>query len=165
MLLANICLINWFLLSGWEAEKTRWASWIRRLETHCKFTTCKQLCSRLTSKRRRARTQNKHQQCLTAQDKQATKILSCFLPEILLLMLPCDCSESYGCAVPAPVAEGAEPRTHQRAMDQGRGPKGKKTAFKDVARDSEIQLLTGKTATSVATPLAVAHFQFPLFNA
>lgn len=67
--------------------------------------------------------------------------------------------------MPAPVAEGAEPRTHQRAVDQRRGPEGKKPAFQDAARDSEIQLLAGKTATSVATPLALAHFQFPLFNA
>lgn len=80
-------------------------------------------------------------------------------------MVPCDCSESNGCAVPAPVAEGAEPGTHQRAVDQRRGPEGKKTAFKGAVGDGEIQLLTGKTATSVATPLAVAHFLFPLFNA
>lgn len=60
--------------------------------------------------------------------------------------------------MPAPVAEGVEPRTHQRAMDQRGGPKGKKRAFKDVARNGEIQILTGKTATSVATPSAVAHF-------
>lgn len=73
-------------------------------------------------------------------------------------MLLCDYSESYGCAVPAPVAEGVEPRTHQRAMDQRGGPKGKKSAFKDVSRNCEIQILTGKTATSVATLLAVAHF-------
>lgn len=73
-------------------------------------------------------------------------------------MLPCAYSESYGRAVPAPVAEGVEPRTHQRAVDQRGGPKGKKRAFKDVGRNGEIQILTGKTATSVATPLAVAHF-------
>lgn len=73
-------------------------------------------------------------------------------------MFPCDHSESYRRAVPAPVAEGVEPRTHQRAMDQRGGPKGKKRGFQGVARNGEIQILTGKTATSVATPLAVAHF-------
>lgn len=43
-----------------------------------------------------------------------------------------DSPESHRCAVPAQVAEGSQPRTHQRPVDQRGGPEGKKESFTHV---------------------------------
>lgn len=37
--------------------------------------------------------------------------------------------EPYRCAVPTQVAKGSQPRTHQRALDQGGGPEGKRIKY------------------------------------